>query len=157
MSNEVLTMKFNENYSASRAAIELVYRNVKRERMNLETDALNPIVGAWTAAEIAQGTMRARGWLNPTMRAAWLHNRWIGAPRIQIDPSKEAKANKDNLEMGVTTISRIAREENGSDAVENMKTNEKEIPMLTPVPWSPSAAVAGDGEGDENTEGSENG
>lgn len=143
---EVLLMRFNENYSASRATLILAWRIAEIERMQKEADALNPIYHMWLAGEIAANRILAPGWLDPILRQAWLSTNWIGAPMPQIDPAKQAKANKDYLEMGATTLNRVARELNGSNYRDNQRTLSKEIGGLPSMPWSKSNGGSADRE-----------
>jgi capsid protein len=77
---EVVLMQFEQNYSASRAALILFWRVVIRFRKEMESDLLNPIFEMWLSEEIAAGRIQAPGWNDPILRAAWLNSNWIGCP-----------------------------------------------------------------------------
>jgi capsid protein len=70
------------------------------------------------------------------MRAAWLQCRWIGAPVPSIDPLKEAKADMSRTDMGHLTLDDGALNFNGSSGTSNRAKLAREIPELTPAPWS---------------------
>jgi lambda family phage portal protein len=133
---EVLLMKFNQNYSASRGALVLFWRVAEIWRAELISDFLNPVYKAWLGEEIAAGRIALPGWSDPLMRAAWANNVWWGAPMPNIDPAKEAKASKDYIEIGATDLNRVARNLNGSNGDANRARNKEQIAELTPVPWS---------------------
>lgn len=130
---EVLLMKFGQNYSASRATLLLFWKVVLMWREEMKTDFLDPVYEAWLSEEIASGRISAPGYQDPTLRAAWLSNKWIGAPMPNIDPLKAAKAEKENLSMGLTNLDRASREHNGSDGKTNRRKLTEEYKEL-PVP-----------------------
>ena len=134
---EVLLMKFSENFSASRGALLLFWNVVLMWRDEMADDYLNILYEMWLSEEIASGRVKAPGWSDPRLRAAWKNSEWIGSPAPDIDPSKTSKARKDNIEMGITSIPREARGLNGSDSKTNVEKNRKILEDDFPtVPWS---------------------
>lgn len=135
---EVALMKFNQNYSASRATLIMFWRLIGIWKAEMESDFLNPTFEMWLSEEIAAGKIQAPGWNNPTMRAAWLSCNWIGAPMPNIDPMRTAKSDQMYMEMRATTGKRIAREYNGSDWSSNATRVAKEFKQmeLFPSPWT---------------------
>ncbi len=146
---EVLLMKFNANYSASRAALVTFWRIAQIWRDEMAADWLNPIYESWLSEEIAAGKIKAPGWSDPVLRAAWKNNAWIGAPMPNIDPLREAKANKENLDMSATTQNRIARGLNGSSAKDNIVINNRMFPETPITPWNKQGEIIEDDEGKE--------
>ena len=142
MPGEMLLMRFNNSYSASRALLVIYWRIVEIGRDEHAVDNLNPTYEAWMEGEIAAGRITAPGWSDPRLREAWLMNSWIGDPMPNIDPSKTSKASKDYIEMGATTIGRVSRELNGSDAKSNAATLTRELSELPKVPWSSAPTEA---------------
>lgn len=136
---EVLLMKFNNNYSASRATLVLFWRICMMWRQEMDSDMMTPIITSWLSEEIAAGRTQAPGWSDPRMRQAWLSHNLFGVPMPSIDPGKDAKADKDNLETGITTQERLARERNGTSARDNMSKNKIMFPQTPKPPWSASA------------------
>lgn len=149
---EVVLMKFGQNYSASRATLLLFWAIVEMWRAEMAADFLNPVFEAWLSEEIAAGRISAPGWSDPILRAAWISCQWIGSPLPNIDPGKMAKAAKDNLEMNLTTLDREARNLNGSDAKTNIEKNKKTFPEIATVPWQTNPPVAGAEEEPEDLE-----
>ena len=146
---EVLLMKFGQNFSASRGALLLFWRIAQIWRDEMAADYLNPTVEMWLSEEIAAGRVAAPGWSDPRLRAAWLNSMWVGPPAPDIDPGRTAKARKDNIEAGVTTIGIEARNYNGSDAEANKASLTRELEDM-PVPaWSKGFTVNPDEDQDD--------
>lgn len=133
---EVVLMKFGQNYSASRATLLLFWRIVGSEIMEMDSDALSPMVAMWMAGEIANGQIVAPGWSDPRLRAAWLAKNWIGAPPPDIDPTKTANARRLNCEGGFSSVEREARELNGSSAAANIESNRQLFKDFPVAPWT---------------------
>jgi len=136
---EVVLMRFNQNYSASRAALMLFWRVAQIWRGEMISDLLDPIYENWLAGEIAAGRVSAPGWSDPRLREAWLSNSWIGAPMPNIDPMRTAKADELYIGMGAQDLDRVAQNLNGSDGKTNRAKLARQIPQLTPTPWQKSA------------------
>lgn len=133
---EVLMMKFNANYSASRASLILFWRNVNVWRDEMAADLLNPIYEMWVSEEIAAGRIQAPGWSDPRLRAAWLANNWIGSPMPNIDPMRTANADKVYVELGAQTLDRVARNHNGSSGESNREKLRRQLADLPTPPWA---------------------
>jgi lambda family phage portal protein len=134
---EMLLMKFNSSYSASRASLVVFWRIAQIWRNEMIADFLNPIKEAWLSEEIAGGRISAPGWQDPHLRAAWMGGNWIGSPMPNIDPKREADASATNIKIGATTQNRVARNLNGSSAEENINTNRRFFPQTPVPPWEP--------------------
>lgn len=133
---EVLMMKFNANYSASRASLILFWRIAQIWRDEMAADLLNPIYEMWLAEEIAGGRIQAPGWSDPRLRAAWLSNNWIGPPMPNIDPMRTANADKVYVELGAQTLNRVARNLNGSSGESNREKLRRQFADLPIPPWA---------------------
>jgi lambda family phage portal protein len=149
MPGEVLSMKFGENYSASRGTLLLFWQVANIWRSEMISDFLAPVYSEWLTGEIAAGRISAPGWQDPTLRQAWLSHTWYGAPMPNIDPLRTAKADETYVGLGAQTLDRVARDYNGSDGAINRAKLNREIPELPPMPWRSNAAAAADGEDEE--------
>jgi len=138
---EVLLMRFNQNYSASRASLVLFWRVAQIWREELAADFLNPIYEAWITGEISSGRIIAPGWQDPIMHQAWLCNNWIGSPMPDIDPLRHAKAVKEYIEVGATDLDRVARNLNGSSGATNRAKLARQLEELTSPPWSKKSSA----------------
>jgi len=132
---EVLLMKFNQNYSASRGALILFWRVAMMWRGEMASDFLNPLYKMWLSEEIAAGRITAPGWMDVRLRAAWLNAKWLGAPMPNIDPMRTAKADKEYMAMGAQTGDMVARNLNGSDGTMNRAKLTREYKGLPKAPW----------------------
>ncbi|KPK96022.1 hypothetical protein AMJ80_02460 [bacterium SM23_31] len=139
---EMLLMKFNQNYSASRATMLIFWRIAMIYREEMAADYLNPTFEAWLGEEIAAGRITAPGWSDPILRAAWLAGNWIGSPMPQIDPFRAAKANEINVKMGLTTMDRESRNLNGSSGKANRAKLKKEYEELPEFPFAKTGGGA---------------
>ena len=133
---EVLLMKFSSNYSASRGALIMFWEIAKIWRVEMDVDFMTPVYETWISEEIAAGRLRAPGWSDPRLRAAWLAHDLVAAPVPNIDPAKLSKAHKEQVEMGATDLDRVAHETNGSDGSANRGKLSRQVEELVLVPWS---------------------
>lgn len=140
MPPEIGRLSFNSNYSASQAATLLFWEVLQVWRDELASDSLNPIYEAWLDNEIAQGRVRAPGWSDPFMRKCWAYCEWNGRNKPHLDPVEYGKGEKEKVELGATTLERIARETNGSNSSLNRAKLKKELADMPQVPWSKNVA-----------------
>ena len=156
---ETVLMRFRNNYSASRATLILTWRIAEQRRWELDYYILGPMYEMWLAEEIAAGRISAPGWADPRLRAAWTAHRFNGLSMPNIDPLKAAKAAKEYLSMGATTLDDVAIEHNDSDAESNrvkLKQEFTELREIGSMPWSSSNAAntttSGEDEGNDKDE-----
>lgn len=147
---EQLVMKFNSNYSASRAAILEGWKTFRMRRTNFIADFNDPIYEEWLTEAILKGRIVAEGFFtDPLRRSAWLGSRWEGPGQGQIDPLKETNASLARIKGRLSTyedesnilgkhdwesaMSRLAREEsflekNNLNVLEQEPSNQQELP-----------------------------
>ncbi len=145
---EVVLMKFNQNYSASRAALILFWRVANIWRQEMDADFIGPVYEMWLSEEIASGRIQAPGWSDPLLRDAWTSHGLIAAPMPNIDPMKTQKADEGYVAMGATTLDRVARELNGSSGKANRQKITREFSELPASPFG-KAAPAGNPKPDD--------
>lgn len=138
---EVLLMRFNSNYSASRAALILFWRVANIWREEMAADFLDPVYTMWLSEEIASGHIIAPGWSDPVLRAAWANVNWIGSSMPNIDPEKSARADMLYSELGATTLDRIALDYSGTNGTKNRDKLKREYDDLPIPPWGTNAKV----------------
>lgn len=134
----IIKMLFSENYSASRGELQLFWKVVQIWRAEMVSDFLAPLFEQWLFERVASGDVSCPGFSDPKLRAAWLSHTWYGSALPQLDPNKQAMADKVYVEMGATTLKRVAHEYNGSNAVSNRAALRRELSDLTSPPWSKS-------------------
>jgi len=142
MSIEHFKIKYDSSYSAARTALMVVYRGVEMDRDALDIGCLSVIYENFLAVEIAAGRISCPGWNDPRLRAAWCKHRFIGSPPVQIDPTKEAAADKEYLGMSATTIEKVSYERGGGDAMVNIARNKRTFPILPIPPWAQKITVS---------------
>ena len=102
---EVLMKHFNSSYSAARAALLDAWRTFQIRRVRHAAKFCQPIYEEWLADEVARGAISAPGFFaDPLIRAAWSRATWSGDGPGAIDPLKEAKAMRERMDIGVTTL-----------------------------------------------------
>lgn len=113
---ELLLKKFQASYSASRAAMEMAWQFFKADRALHVAQFCRPVYEDVLSEAIARGVLKAPGFFrNPLLRRAWLNADWMGPARPTIDPTKDATADEKYLDMGATSLTRIAAERFGAD------------------------------------------
>lgn len=147
---EVLLMRFNQNYSASRGSLILFWRVAQLWRNEMCIDYCDPVYEMWLDGEIGAGRISAPGWSDPVLRAAWLSCRWTGAPMPNIDPLKTANADMTYVEMGAQTLDDVARNLNGSTGKSNRAKLARQYEELPNAPWNNNTAAPAPGDGGDD-------
>jgi lambda family phage portal protein len=144
---ELLLKSFTASYSASRAALEMAWQMFRTRRSWLAWQFCQPVY-EWVITEaVASGRLAAPGFFaDPIIREAWLGSDWIGPSRIQLDPLKEANADKVDLEMRTKTRSQIIMERTGGsfEAKHAQLVREQRMAAadgLLPAPAAPQSAA----------------
>jgi capsid protein len=132
---EVVLMKFNANYSASRAALLMAWQIGRIKQDDLKADLMDYIWEMWLSEEIAAGRTQAPGWNDPRLRQAWMRYRLQGPPLPSISPKDDIAAVEKELKFSLNTQERAARERNGSSARQNAVINTKQFGLTPAVPW----------------------
>lgn len=113
---EMLVKQFQASYSASRAALEMAWLFLRADRELHVTQFCAPIYEDVITEAVARGLLKAPGLLtDPLRRQAWLGGVWMGPARPTLDPVKDATADQMYLDMGVTSLTRVAAERFGVD------------------------------------------
>lgn len=119
---DLLTMRFDSSYSASRAALQEAWKAFRMRREWICDDFCQPVYEIWLTEAVARGRVIAPGFLtDPALRAAYLGSEWIGAPAGMLDPTKEVQAATMAIEAGLTTREAEAIKLNGSQYYANVE------------------------------------
>lgn len=145
---EVLLKSFTASYSASRAALEMAWQFFRVRRSWLAWKFCQPVY-EWVIAEaVARGRLAAPGFFaDPVVREAWLGADWIGPSRIQLDPLKEAQADRVDLEMRTKTRAQIIMERTGGtfeQKVAQLAEEQESLAAAGLAPLAPPSAVQQD-------------
>jgi capsid protein len=153
---ENVLMKFGQNYSASRAALELEHRIDTQRRWELDYYILGPIYEAWLAEEVAAGRVKAPGFADPRLRAAWINHTYSGSAMINLDPEKEARYQKEKIEIGSTSPRKAAQDLGDMDFEANVEQSREDLVKLRgigPMPWNAGKAETAPSGENNGTEG----
>lgn len=119
MPKSIALMEFSKSHSASRGELGL-YENVREiKKDDIASDFLNPVFGTWLAIEIGEGRVKAPGFSDPILKAAWLSASWRMKPLPDVDPFKTAQTRKLNLDLCLTDFDAEAIAANGSSGKAN--------------------------------------
>lgn len=125
---EVLTKKYESNYTAARAALLDFWRTVKVYRTRFNDDFNQPIYEQWLSEAVATGRIDAPGFFDdPAVRQAWCGCVWMGASMGHVDPKKEVVAAESRIANNITTQEQEAAEYNGNDWAANIRQRKKEV------------------------------
>lgn len=125
---EVLTKKYESNYTAARAALLDFWRTVKVYRTRFNDDFNQPIYEQWLSEAVAAGRIDAPGFFDdPAVRQAWCGCVWMGASMGHVDPKKEVAAAEARIANNITTQEQEAAEYNGNDWSANIRQRKKEV------------------------------
>lgn len=128
---ELVIKSFQASYSASRAALEMAWQFFRKRRSWLAWRLCQPTYEWCIEEAVASGRLDAPGFFDdPIVRQAYLGSDWIGPVRPNLDPKKESDADKQDLEMKVTTRSEIiARRTGGTFEQKIAKLAEEDAVM----------------------------
>lgn len=128
---DVLIKEFDSSYSASRGALLEAWEAFKMRRKWFTDDFCQPIYEVWLSEAVALGRIKAPGFFDdPLVRQAWCGANWIGPVQGQLDPKKEAEANKIMVDNGFKTRSQVTREMSGGDWEANVEQLKRENKLL---------------------------
>jgi capsid protein len=130
--------KYNDSFSASRAATKDWENTIIVERANFNFQFYQKIYAFWLTVEIGMGKIIAPGYLNALNNKNWMIleayqcARFTGPMFPHIDPLKEVKAEREKLgELGkyipLTTIESATEMLNSGDSDSNMEQFSEEL------------------------------
>lgn len=152
MPASVATMKFDKSHSASRGELGL-FADVKEiEKDDIVSDCFDPVYAAWLSEEIAAGRVRAPGFSDPILRAAWLKNSWIANPLPDVDPMKTMQAKVLGFTWGLTDMDTESSLHNGSDGAANRAKLNRQLSELDWNPFDADLPPIGEEPDEEETE-----
>ncbi len=128
---EVITKKYESNYTAARAALLDFWRTVRVYRTRFNFSFNQPIYEMWLSEAVATGRIEAPGFFDdPAIRQAWCGCLWMGASMGHVDPLKEVNAAAMRIQNCISTQEQEAAEYNGNDWAENVRQRIKENEAL---------------------------
>lgn len=128
MPPEILTLAFQNNYSASQAAINEFKIYLNKQWSEFGEQFCQPIFTEWLICEALLGRIDAPGfldaWRDPTkfdIFGAWTSADWYGSIKPSTDMVKQAKAGKMLVDEGWSTNAQQARMLTGTKFSKNIK------------------------------------
>ena len=112
---EVAMMRFDSNYSASRAAIKDWEHSLHVERKTFAEQFYKPFYELWFEMEILNNKVQAPGYIQArikneiTILESYNQCRWIGVSTPHIDPVKEVQAVRMKLGDDITPLTTYAK------------------------------------------------
>lgn len=97
-----LLLKYEDSYSAARAAMLQAWRFYTTRRWFVVQQFCQPIYQLWFDEAVARGRIPVSGYTDPVRRAAYTSAVWVGPARGSMDEEKEARAAKFRIEAGVS-------------------------------------------------------
>lgn len=134
-------------YSSGRASVDVADRSVRAKRANFVDRLANKMFGLWLYEALLKRTVTA---IEPQkLLDNWRYfyaasmTKWVGPPRIVVDPKKNAEANEVRLRNGTLTLADACAEEGSDweDVLAQKKREQDEIERLGLVVAQPDGAV----------------
>lgn len=133
--SEVLLKKFQNNYSASRAALLQAADEFRCQRARFVTDFCQPIYEEFLTEAVALGRIKAPKFFDdPFIKAQWCQAEWHNEVSHFLDPVKETQAMILRLNSGLSTYAAEVAEATGQDFSEIVETLAQERKILSELP-----------------------
>ncbi|MBC7486096.1 MAG: phage portal protein [Cytophagaceae bacterium] len=147
----VAMSKYDDSFSASRAALKDWEHVLNVGRVDFSSQFLQPIYNLWLEVEILKNKIQAPGYLlakvngNEMLMSAYRTARFVGPNVPHIDPLKEVKAEREKLgasgaDLPLTTLEAATESLNGGESYNNLEQyaaelqQAKDLKIITPEP-----------------------
>lgn len=134
---EILQLAFQNNYSASQAAINEFKMYLNLVRTQFGDGFCKPVYTEWLIASALLGKIKAPGFLDAVrdytqhdIYTAWTSCDWSGHIKPAVDLSKLVGGYREMIDMGLITRARAARELTGTRYSKNVQQLRKENEQL---------------------------
>ena len=128
---EVLNKKFQNNYSASRAALLQAADEFRQRRDAFVQDFCQPVYQTFLTEAVATGRVKAKGYFaSPVMRMLWQKADWFVEGNHLLDVTKEIEGAERRIALGISTRQKEAAELCGTDFYELCEQLKYETELL---------------------------
>jgi len=128
---EVLLKRFQNNFSASKGAINETWKSFMMRREWFVSDFCQEVYEIWFAEAVAKGRINAPGFFNdPLIRQAYTNATWTGPAQGYLNPVAEVNAAIARIQNGLSTHEDECAAINGSDFEDNIRTLKSENEQL---------------------------
>ena len=117
------------NFSSARASIIQDHKRFSHEQIHMVTYVLRPIFEEWLERNVYAGNIEGLTALGYEEKKESFKPLWIPPKREWVDPLKDIKAIKEELNLGITTLKQVAGSR-GEDIEDLLSQREEEIKML---------------------------
>lgn len=118
---ELVVKHFTASYSASMAALQEAHRGFRNSRTLVESEFCQPVYEMVIEEAVLRGYLHAPGFLtDPLVRMAYCTATWTGPAKGHLNPAQEARAMRERMDSGVTTLEQETAEYSGRDWEENL-------------------------------------
>lgn len=127
---ELVVKHFTASYSASMAALQEAHRGFRTSRNILELEFCQPAYEMVIEEAVLRGYLTAPGFFeDPMVRMAYCTATWTGPAKGHLNPAQEARAMRERMDSGVTTLEQETAEYSGRDWEENLEQQAMERRM----------------------------
>jgi lambda family phage portal protein len=133
---EIVLLKFDQNYSASRQATIEHGIFIEKYRSSFSNQFSSRIFKEWFTVSVLMHVIEADGYVEAMRKEdfytllAWQKANYLGVIKPHVDQLSEAKAVTENIKNGLTTRERAAAKFNGSDYNQNVAILKNENKLL---------------------------
>lgn len=142
---EILTLHFQNNFSASKAAIQEFKMYLMMFRSIFGPSFCQPVYEDWLLSELNNGNITAAGLQEAmrdprsyTERGAWLRSSWGGPVKPSIELGKDVKAMVEAIEANLISRDRASKDLFGVRNSRVLKRLRKENAMITELGLEPT-------------------
>lgn len=136
---ELLLKRFQNSYSASKAALLQAQEEFRQRRLAFVQDFCAPVYESFLAEAVAIGRIDAPGFFDDAVkRRQWSAADWRTETSHLLDPLKEVQASQLKLQLGLSTYEKESAELTGTDFFENVEALKLERELL---PQADSIAI----------------
>lgn len=128
---EMLTKRFGQSYSASRAAFLEAWKMFRMRRSWFSAGFCQPVYELFLSEAVSIGRVQAPGFFtDPLIKRAYCGAEWNGPSPGQIDPTKEVEASIMKVQNGFSTRHKETMELTGQDFEKNAIQLQREETLL---------------------------
>lgn len=141
---DIMRLKYDASYSASRAANVAFVKWADLARDVLTRRFVQPLYEEWLTLEVLAGRVAAPGFAeDPVVREAWLTAAWFGPAWGSLDPYKEVMAAEKMIGLGLSTRAQVCTEITGRDWDAVIAENAEEVRRMRELGLAEAAPAGG--------------
>ncbi len=128
---EILMKKFQNNFSASKGALNETWKSFSKRRKWFVDDFCQVVYELWFNEAVSKGRIEAPGYFNNVLiRKAYTKTKWNGPAQGHLNPVQEVNAAVTKIENGLSTHEDECNAMNGSSFEDNVRALQSENELL---------------------------